>query len=102
MILEAYSKAQKHPDLEALALRLIQLFPRVGESYYYYGAALQEAKKLPEAMNALAKCYVLKNSGSDLARTRLEFIYKSQNRGSLAGMDALIQKARAEVLKPPD
>ena len=98
-ILDGYMKAQSHPDLEALSERLIKLFPKVGETYYYYGAALQDARRYPEAMNALAKCYILKNPGSDRARTRLEFLYKSQNRQSLAGLDALLAKARAEVVK---
>jgi tetratricopeptide (TPR) repeat protein len=99
LILEAYMNAQRHPQLEVLAERFIKLFPRVGETYYYYGAALQEAKRPQEAMNSLAKCYLLKNPGSEKARQRLEFLYKSQNKGSLAGIEAIYQKARAEVSK---
>jgi tetratricopeptide (TPR) repeat protein len=99
LILEGYMKAQKYPELEKLAERFIKLFPRVGETYYYYGATLQETKRYQQAMNALAKCYILKNPGSERARQRLEFLYKSQNKGNLAGIEAVYQKARAEVSK---
>jgi tetratricopeptide (TPR) repeat protein len=99
LILEGYMKAQKYSELGTLCERFIKLFPKVGETYYYYGAALQETKKYQEAMNSLAKCYLLKNPGSERARQRLEFLYKSQNRGSLAGIEAVYQKARGEVSK---
>jgi tetratricopeptide (TPR) repeat protein len=99
LILEGVMKAQKYTELETLSERFIRLFPKVGETYYFYGAALQEAKKPAEAMVALAKCYLLKNPGSERAKQRLEFLYKAQNRGNLAGIEAIYQKARAELAK---
>lgn len=99
VILEGFHRAKQLDALEQLSDRLIRLFPKVGETYYFYGAALNEAKKYPEAMDALAKCYLLKNPASQRARSFLEYVYKSQNKGSLAGLDAVIQKARAELSK---
>ena len=77
--------------------RFLKLRPRVGEAYYFLGASLREQKKLPEAMDALAKCYVLTCPVSQKARQFLEMLYKGANRGSTAGLDALIAKARKEV-----
>ena len=98
-ILEGALKAQKYAELEPMSDRFIKLFPKIGETYYFYGAALKEVQKYPEAMDARAKCYVLKNPASTRARQFLEFVYKSQNRGSLAGLDAVIKKVRAEISK---
>jgi len=99
LIMDGTFKAQRYTELLNMAERFVNLFPNVGEAYYFYGAALKQEGKYPEAMDALAKCYVLKNPASERARQNLEFTYKAQNKGSLAGLDALIRKARAEVSK---
>ncbi len=99
VILEGFNRAKKFDELRANSERFIELFPRVGETYYFYGTALNEAKQYPAAMNALAKCYLLKNPGSSRARQFLEYIYKAQNKGSLAGLDNVIKQARAELEK---
>lgn len=99
VILDGLLRAQRYAELRPLSERFITLFPKVGETYYCYGAALKEEKKFPQAMDALAKCYVLKNPASERAKSFLEYVYKAQNKGSLAGIDAIIQKARADVLK---
>jgi cytochrome c-type biogenesis protein CcmH/NrfG len=77
--------------------RLLKVRPKVGEAYYFLGQALKEQQKLPEAMDALAKCYVLKCLASQRARQFLEVIYKGVNKGSLTGLDAIIQKARTAI-----
>lgn len=96
-ILEGYFKVDKFETLIPLAERMIKLAPNVGETYYFHGAALKELKRYPEAMNALAKCYVIRNPASEKAKTFLEFIYKGLNKGSLAGLEKVIQKAREEI-----
>ncbi len=96
-ILEGYFKVDKFETILPLAERMIKLAPTQGETYYFYGAALKELKRYPEAMNALAKCYVIRNPASEKAKTFLEFVYKGLNRGSLAGLDKIIQKAREEI-----
>jgi tetratricopeptide (TPR) repeat protein len=99
LIMQGAFKAERYAELLPMAERFVNLFPKVGEAYYFYGTALKEQGKIPEAMDALAKCYVLKNPASERARQNLEFTYKAQNKGSLAGLDSLIRKARAEVSK---
>jgi hypothetical protein len=96
--LELLSKSEKYPAVIALSEKLIALRPRVGETYYFYGAALKNAGKMTEAMNALAKSYVLKNSASRKAKEFLDFLYKQKN-GSLIGEEKLIKAAEAEIGK---
>ncbi len=95
-ILQDLDKASKWDTIVAQAGRLIQVRPRIGETYYFLGRALKEQGKVPEAMDALAKCYVIKNPVSSKAKQFLDYIYKGA-RGNLNGLDALIQKARADI-----
>jgi len=90
-------KQAKWDAVVAQAGRFIKLRPRVGEAYYLLGSALKELKQLAEAMDAQAKCYVLRCPVSEKARQYLEYIYKGANRGSTAGLDAIIKKARSEL-----
>ena len=96
-VMEGYAKAEKYPAVIALAEKFIKVRPRVGETYYLYGAALKNAGRIPEAMDALAKCAVIRNPASRKAREFLEFIYRGQNKGSVVGLDKLLKKAEAEI-----
>ncbi|MGA2262318.1 MAG: hypothetical protein ABSH28_12885 [Acidobacteriota bacterium] len=96
-ILQDLAKQTRWETLTPLAERFIKACPRVGETYYYYGQALDWLKKPDEATIALAKCYVLKNAGSDKAKLYLESIYKRTHQGKTDGLDALIQKVRGEI-----
>jgi tetratricopeptide (TPR) repeat protein len=96
LFVQDLSKQAKWDAVVAQAERFIKLRPRVGETYYLLGSALKELKKNTEAMDALAKCYVLKCPVSEKARQYLEYIYKGVNRGSTVGLDAIIKKARSE------
>ncbi len=97
LVLEGMSKAEKYPQVITLAERLIKLRPKVGETYYFYGAALKNLQRYPEAMSALAKCSVTKNSAARKAREFLEYVYRSQNSGSLVGLDKLLKQAQTEM-----
>jgi tetratricopeptide (TPR) repeat protein len=99
MVLESLAKAEKFPVVITLCERLIKLRPRAGETYYFYGGALKNVGRIPEAMNALAKCTLLKNSTSSKAEDFLEFVYKSQNQGSLVGLEKLKKAALADLNK---
>jgi len=92
VILQDLNKESKWDTSTLLAERLVKVRPKTGEAYYFLGQSLKEQKKLPEAMDALAKCVVLKNQLSAKARQFLEYIYKSV-KGNLNGLDALLQKA---------
>jgi hypothetical protein len=98
-ILEGLAKAEKWPAMVALSEKFIKQRPKVGETYYFYGAALKNSQRLPEAMDALAKCAVMKNNASRKAREFLEYTYKAQNNGSLTGLDKILKKAEADVAK---
>ncbi len=98
-VLELLSKSEKFPAVIALSEKLIALRPRLGETYYFYGAALKNTGKMTEAMNALAKAYVLRNTASRKAKEFLDFIYKTQNKGSLIGEEKLIKNAEAQIGK---
>jgi hypothetical protein len=81
-----------------LAERMIQLRPKLGEAFCFYGIALKNKKRYPEALDALAKSYVMKNNTlAAKAKEVLDLVYKGVNKGSLAGQDELIKKARQEV-----
>jgi hypothetical protein len=90
-------KQAKWDMVVSLAEKFIKVSPRVGEAYYYYGQALDNLAKPDNAMNALAKCYLFKNPGSDRAKLYLDSIYKRTHQGKLDGLDALIRKVRAEI-----
>ncbi len=98
-VLESLARAEKYPAMVSLCERFIKLRPRIGETYYFYGAALKNTGKIPEALNALAKCAVMKNNASRKAREFLEYIYKTQNQGSIVGIDKLLKKAQDEIAK---
>jgi tetratricopeptide (TPR) repeat protein len=99
LALDALLKQHRYAPMLSLAESFIKFRPRAGEPYFYYGAALKDQQKYPEAMDALAKCYVLKNPISGRAKEFLDVIYKGRNAGSLAGQDKIIKKAQAEAGK---
>jgi tetratricopeptide (TPR) repeat protein len=98
-ILDSLGKQGNNPPLLALSERLINLRPKFGETYYFYALALKNNSKFPESMDALAKCYVLKNKLSQRAESALQLMYKARNQGSLAGLDKIIKKAQVDVEK---
>jgi hypothetical protein len=96
-IVQDLAKQSRWDAVVTQAERFVKIRPRVCETYYFLGSALKEQKKIPEAMDALAKCFVLKCLVSEKARQYLEYIYKGVNKGSTAGMETIIQKARSEI-----
>jgi len=97
LILDNLTKAGSKTELVTLSERYIKMRPRVGETYYFLGAGLKNAGEFEKAMDALAKCYVLKNRLSSKAKEFLDFIYKGRNKGSLKGLDAIIKKAKQDL-----
>jgi hypothetical protein len=98
-LLDGYVKAGGKAELITQAERLIKMRPKVGETYYFLGTGLKNADRFPEAMDALAKCYLIKNPLSAKAKEFLDFIYKARNKGSLDGEDALIKKVQQDFNK---
>ncbi len=96
IVQQSYSQS-KWDTVVAQTERYVKVRPRVGEAYYFLGSSYKELGKLPEAMDALAKCSVIKSPISEKARTFLESIYKGTHQGKTAGLEDLIAKARREV-----
>jgi tetratricopeptide (TPR) repeat protein len=97
-IMDGLIKSENNEPLLALSEKYIKVKPKVGETYYCYGIALKNLKRFEPAMDSLAKCYLIKNPLSTKAKDFLDFVYKGQHRGSLAGEEQVIGKARAEVV----
>lgn len=97
LMMEDLRKQGRWDTVVAWAGRFIKLQPRVGETYYYLGQALDSLKKPEDAMVALARCYILKNPGSDRAKLYLDSLYKRTHQGKTDGLDTMIQKVRSEI-----
>ena len=96
--LEALSKLKNFTAIRELCERAVKARPKFGEAYMYYGLALKQDNKLEEAINALAKCFVIPNPYQQRAKPLLDMMYKSKNGGSLVGEDKIIEVAK-KVLK---
>jgi tetratricopeptide (TPR) repeat protein len=103
-VLDTLLKQENSTAVLSISERFIKMRPKVGETYYFYGAALKNSNKFDDAMDALAKCYVLKNPLSTRAKDALERMYKARNPGadtvgSASGIQRIIKKAQDEVSK---
>ncbi len=103
-VLDALLKQENNVAVLGISERFIKLRPKVGETYYFYGASLKNSNKFPEAMDALAKCYLLKNPLSTRAKDALERMYKARNPaedavGANVGIQKIIRKAQDEIGK---
>jgi hypothetical protein len=98
-VLEGCIKTENNEPLLSLSERYIKVRPKVGQTYYCYGFALKNVKRYDEAMDALAKCYLMKNPLSSKAKDFLDLVYKQQHRGILVGLDQVIGKAKQDVSK---
>jgi hypothetical protein len=90
---------EEFPALKELCERAIKVDPLSGPVYLYYGFALKNEKKDPEALNAFAKASLIPGSSMQPAKVELDKLYKSTHRGSLEGEDKLIADARRELNK---
>ena len=95
--LESLMNKGNYAALSNLSERAVRLRPRFGEAYLFYGVALKAGKKISEAMNAFAKCYLIENQFKQKAKQLLDTTYRSANRGSLIGEDKLIKNAANEL-----
>lgn len=103
-VLDALLKQENNAAVLSISERFMKLRPKTGETYYFYGAALKNNLKFPEALDALAKCYVLRNPLSARAKDALDRMYATRNPkedsvGVAAGVQRLVKKAQDEVGK---
>ena len=95
--LESLLKQSNYTAMRGLAERALKTRPNFGEAYFFLGVSLKFDKKIDEAMNAFAKCYLIKNSLQPRAKQLLDTTYRSANRGSLTGEDKILKKAMSEL-----
>ncbi len=98
-VVESFSKGEKFPVVITLCERLIKIRPQIGEAYWFYGGALKNVNRTPEALIALAKCTLIKNRASVRANDFLEYLYRSQNQGSLIGLEKIKKTAQQELAR---
>ena len=96
-IVDSLSKAEKFPAVITQCERMIKVRPSIGETYWFYGGALKNTNRLPEAMIALAKCTLIKNGLSTRANEFLEYLFRSQHQGSLIGLEKIKKTAKEEL-----
>lgn len=72
-------------------------YKRNDTAYYHLGLAYWQSGKTAPAMLNFAKAYVIKGSVASAARQNLEKLWKSSHRGSLTGINNVIQKAEQEL-----
>jgi tetratricopeptide (TPR) repeat protein len=75
----------------------VKYFKRNDTAYYYLGMAYWQQNKLQPAMLNFAKAYVIKGATSSTAKKYLDQLWSSSHRGSLAGVDQVIQRAQTEL-----
>ncbi len=83
--------------LKGLCERALQVRPKFGEVYLFYGVALKNEKKIQEAMNAFAKGYLIQNPLKAKAKQQLDVTYRKFSGGSLIGEDKIIKNALKEL-----
>jgi tetratricopeptide (TPR) repeat protein len=95
--LESLMKQGNYIALRGLCERAIKQRPKFGEVYLFYGVALKNEKRIEEAMNAFAKCYLIKNPLQKKAKQQLDITYRATSGGSLIGENKIIENARKEL-----
>jgi tetratricopeptide (TPR) repeat protein len=87
----SYSTAIKHLE------NALKYNNRNESAYYFLGMSYWRTNKLDSAMLNFAKAYLLKGSTSSNAKKYLEQLWSNSHRGSLAGMDRVIQRAQKDM-----
>jgi tetratricopeptide (TPR) repeat protein len=91
--LEALNKQQNLTALKELCERALKIRPKFGEVYLFQGVVLKNEGKIDEAMNAFARCYMIKNPLQTKAKLLLDIAFRAVNKGSLIGEEKLIKQA---------
>jgi hypothetical protein len=83
--------------IRGITERALKARPQFGEAYFFYGVILKNEKKIDEAMNAFAKCYLVKGPLQTKGKQQLDIAYRATHKGSLIGQDKIIKNAQAEL-----
>jgi hypothetical protein len=102
LFLEDMKRMNMHSEFASLRIlteRAIKQNPMYGDAYLFCGFALKGEKKMPEAINAFAKAYVLRSVRSKDAKKELDNLYKETHKGSLLGEQDVIDAAKRDLIK---
>jgi tetratricopeptide (TPR) repeat protein len=92
----AYQNRSYGPAIEHLTNAL--KYNKANETaYYFLGMSYWRTNKLDLAMLNFAKAYLLRGSTSTQAKKYLEELWSNSHRGSLAGMERVVQKAQQDL-----
>ncbi len=86
-----YSSAIKNLD------QAVKYYKRNDYAYYFLGVSYWQMNKLEAAMLNFAKAYLLKGAVASESKKHLEELYKNSNRGSLAGVERVVQRAQQDL-----
>jgi tetratricopeptide (TPR) repeat protein len=75
----------------------VRYYKRMDLAYYYMGMSYWQQNKLQPAMLNFAKAYIIKGTTAASAKKYLDQLWASSHRNSLAGVNAVIEKAQQEL-----
>ncbi len=86
-----YAEAIKNLD------SAVKYYKRMDMAYYFLGMSYWQQNKLAQAQLNFAKAYLLKGSISGQSKKYLEQLWSNSHRGSLSGIEVVLQRAQAEL-----
>jgi tetratricopeptide (TPR) repeat protein len=75
----------------------VKHFKNNENAYYFLGQSYWQTRKIDLAMKNFAKAFILNGRTAAAAKQQLENLYKQTHRGSLAGLERVIDRAKAEL-----
>jgi tetratricopeptide (TPR) repeat protein len=75
----------------------VKYLKNMDRAYYFLGMSYWQANKLQPAELNFAKAYVIKGSVSSAAKKQLDSLWSQTHKGSLAGLDMVIEKAKQDL-----
>jgi tetratricopeptide (TPR) repeat protein len=93
---DAYQKQNYSGAISNLD-KAVKYYKRNDYAYYFLGVSYWQMNKLQSAMLNFAKAYVLKGSVASEAKKHLEELWKNSHRGSLSGIERIIQQAQQDL-----
>jgi tetratricopeptide (TPR) repeat protein len=90
---------QKKDYAKAIELyeKVAKFDPKRDDAYYYIGMSKWQTEGQDAAMEPFAKCVVLNKTMAPRAKQYLEQIYKGKHQDSLAGIEEILNKAKADL-----
>ncbi len=75
----------------------VRYYKNMEQAYYFLGNAYWQLNQLEPAMLNFAKAYLLRGSTSAAAKKYLDQLWASGHRGSLAGVERVLERARQDL-----